>query len=105
MKHTVMVIVLSAIITLFMRAFPFAIFNGNRKMPQTMEKLGQVLPSTIMAVLIIYCLKGSVKEPVSMGIPGLIGVLVVGVTYKWKHSTFLSILLGTAVYMGLLAVI
>lgn len=103
MKHTVIVIALSAVITLIMRAFPFVIFNGDRKMPQAIEKLGGVLPSTIMAVLIIYCLKGSVKEPVSLGIPGLIGVLVVGVTYKWKHSTFISILVGTMVYMALLA--
>ena len=35
--------------------------------------------------------------------PALIG-LGVAVSYKWKHNTFLSILLGTVCYMVLLRI-
>ncbi|MBQ6517786.1 MAG: AzlD domain-containing protein, partial [Anaerolineaceae bacterium] len=34
-----------------------------------------------------------------------IAVLVVALSFKWKHNTFLSILSGTAVYMLLLRVL
>lgn len=50
-------IVLSAAITFGLRALPFLIFSGERKMPDWLQKLGEMLPSAIMAVLIIYCLK------------------------------------------------
>lgn len=32
----------------------------------------------------------------------IFGGIVGGVTYKWKHNTLLSILIGTVVYMVLL---
>ena len=83
---------------------PFVIFNGKRQMPEMLVKLGRVLPATIMAVLIVYCLKGAVSAPVATGIPSLVGVLVTGGTYKWKHNTLLSILLGTASYMIMLRI-
>ena len=46
-------IVLSAAITFGLRALPFLIFSGERKMPDWLQKLGEMLPSAIMAVLII----------------------------------------------------
>lgn len=33
------------------------------------------------------------------GVWQLLAVFVVAVSYKWKHNTFLSILLGTISYM------
>ena len=44
-------IVLSAAITFGLRALPFLIFSGDRKMPGWLQKLGELLPSAIMAVL------------------------------------------------------
>ena len=106
-------IVLSAAITFGLRALPFLIFSGERKMPDWLQKLGEMLPSAIMAVLIIYCLKdvpasstyGLPDAPsdfAGTGIQKLLAVLVVAVSYHFKRSTFLSIFLGTAVYMLLL---
>jgi branched-subunit amino acid transport protein AzlD len=96
------VIVASALVTYFLRALPFLLFHGERKMPKTLKNLGEILPGAIMAVLIIYCLKGAKSDPIGTGIPGLAAVLLVAFTYKWKHNTFFSIIAGTVLYMLLL---
>lgn len=101
-RYILIGIAVSAVVTFALRALPFVIFNGKRQMP---VKLGKVLPATIMAVLIVYCLKGAVAAPVATGIPSLVGVLVTGGTYKWRHNTLLSILLGTVSYMVMLRLV
>ena len=85
-----------------LQAYIFAIANGERKMPVWLDKLGQILPSTIMAVLIIYCLKDVGDDFRRIGISKILAVIVVAITYKWKHNTFISIGAGTAFYMLML---
>ena len=51
-------------------------------MPETVLKLGQVLPATIMAVLIVYCVKDVSENWVGIGIPKLLAMLIVGISYK-----------------------
>ena len=70
-------------------------------MPDWLQKLGEMLPSAIMAVLIIYCLKDVPDDFTGVGIQKLLAVLVVVISYHFKRSTFLSIFLGTAAYNGL----
>lgn len=96
-------IFISAIITFFLRALPFLVFRGEKKMPDKLVYLGKILPSAIMAVLIVYCLKDMAGDWTGIGIPKLISVGLVAVSYKWKHNTLFSILAGTACYMILLA--
>ena len=96
------IIILSAVITFSLRAFPFLIFRGKRRMPERLVYLGNILPAAIMAVLIVYCLKDVAGNFETYGIPQLTAVLVVAVSYKWKHNTLVSIVVGTAGYMILL---
>ena len=103
--YVVLAIFIPALITFSLRALPFLLFSGDRKMPDWLSRLGAVLPSAIMAVLIVYCLKGVKSDIIGTGIPSAIAVLVVALSFKWKHNTFLSILSGTAVYMLLLQVL
>ena len=67
-----------------------------------LDALGQTLPPAIMAVLVVYCLKDVGSAFVQTGVKKLLAVAVVALTYKWKHSTLLSIVLGTGCYMLLL---
>jgi branched-subunit amino acid transport protein AzlD len=71
-------------------------------MPVSLERLGQALPSAIMAVLIVYCMKDIPSGGLSAALPKLLAAAVVFITYKWKHQTLISILLGTISYMVLL---
>ena len=99
-----LMVLLAAAITFFLRAFPFLVFHGEKQMPEWLERLGQVLPSAIMAVLIVYCLKDVATDLRGLAIPRFLAVGIVAATYKWKHQTLLSITAGTAGYMILLAV-
>lgn len=82
-----------------LRALPFLIFKGNKILPKSVQTLGRTLPPAIMAVLIVYCLKDAREDFMGTGVWQLLAVFVVAVSYKWKHNTFLSILLGTISYM------
>ena len=63
-------IFVSAVITFALRALPFLVFQEGKELPDQIKRLGMVLPSSITAV-----------------------------SYKWKHNTLISILLGTVSYM------
>ena len=93
-RYVVTAILLAGVITFFMRAIPLLIFNGKRDMPKSLRRLSQVLPSAIMAVLVVYCLKEGVCKGAA--------VVLVACLHKWKHNTFLSMIAGTAFYMILL---
>lgn len=80
------------------------IFKGNKTLPKPVQILGRYLPPAIMAVLIVYCLKDAREDFLGTGVWQLLAVGVVAVSYKWKHNTFLSILLGTVCYMVLLRI-
>ena len=103
-KMTVIVtIAVAAVITFGMRALPFVVFRGGRKMPERLLYLGKILPSAIMAVLVVYCLKDVALSWGQESIAQIVAALVVVATYKWKHNTLLSIVLGTLCNMLLLA--
>ncbi len=93
---------ISAVITFFLRALPFLAFRNGRKMPKRIERLGKDLPSAIMAVLIVYCLKDIGSDYVRIGIPKITAVTVTAASYRWKHNTLLSIFAGTLCYMLML---
>lgn len=103
--YIVTAIILAAAITFALRALPFLIFHGERKMPEFLVKLGAVLPAAIMAVLIVYCLKDIAVDWKANALPKILAVVTVGVSYKWKHNTLISIVAGTAVYMLLIRIL
>ena len=98
-------VLVSAVCTFILRALPFLAFNGEINMPLWLDRLGQVLPAAIMAVLIVYCLKDVGSDLRGIAFPKGIAVVVVAVSYKWKHNTLISIAVGTSLYMVLLRVL
>ncbi|MBP3390692.1 MAG: AzlD domain-containing protein [Clostridia bacterium] len=107
MDNTYLILSISviAVITAALRFIPFAVFSANRKTPNIILYLGKYLPYSIMAMLVVYCLK-SVNLLVSpFGLPELIGVLVVVLLHIWKRNTLLSIAVGTACYMMLVQIV
>ena len=111
--NSVVLVIVAAVVTLILRAAPFAIFSGKRQMPAKAKKVADMLPAAIMAVLVIYCIKSdilSVKAAVmSADMSGLISVIstvvaLVGVVlvHLWKRQTLLSIAVGTVIYMALI---
>ncbi len=102
--YAIFIILLMGLVTFGLRAFPFLVFRGERELPRLMKDLGDILPASVMAVLIVYCLKDAPSDLMGVGILQLIGIAVTAVSYKLKHNTFLSLALGTICYMILLRI-
>ena len=100
---SLMLITVMAGVTILLRFLPFLLFSKGT--PKAVLYLGEVLPRAIMAMLVVYCLKGVSVISAPLGIPELIAVLLVVILHKWKHNTLLSILAGTLCYMFLVQVV
>ncbi len=70
----------------------FSSFWRKRQLPELIRYLGTVLPPAIMAVLIVYCLKGVTPLTWPHGLPELIASAVTAGAYLWKKNTLISIL-------------
>lgn len=97
--HSILIILIVAIITILLRFTPFLIFNGKKESPKIITYLSNVLPFAIMGMLVIYCLKDINVINFPFGLPELIASLIVVLLHLWKRNTLLSILLGTISYM------
>ena len=97
-SYVLSAIILSALITFLLRAFPFLLFK-EKELPKWLEKLEKHLPMTIMAVLIVYCLKDLKTQLTTLFIPYLLACLTVVFTYKWKKKYFFKYYFINSCYM------
>lgn len=100
--HSLLIVVIAALVTALTRFLPFWIFGGKRKTPEWILRLGTALPCAIMGMLVIYCLKDISFLSAPYGIPELLGCAAVVLLHVWKRNTLLSIGGGTLLYMLLL---
>lgn len=98
-----MMILLPAAVTFILRCVPFMIF-GRREMPQRIKRLGKALPYAIMAVLVVYCLRGVTISADIENMALIIASMSVVIIHVLKKNTILSITVGTVLYMILLHV-
>ena len=105
LSQTWIAIAIIALVTALLRFLPFLIFGGKAKTPRIIERLGRLLPSAIMAMLVVYCLKGVSFSSVNGFLPELIASAVVAISYLIKRNTLVSIIIGTVVYMLLVQLI
>lgn len=94
-----------ALVTALLRFLPFVIFSGGRRTPAVVERLGTVLPGAIMAMLVVYCLKGTSFAAAEGWVPAVVGVLTTGALHVWKRNTLVSIIGGTVAYMLLVQLV
>ena len=92
-------IAVMAVITFLTRALPFLLFDRGESPPKLVLYLGRVLPPAIIAMLIIYCLRGVSFLTPGGWVPQLLCVGVVVALHLWKHNNLLSIFGGTVLYM------
>lgn len=101
-----MIIILAVAVTIFFtRLIPFLFFPKGKKIPPVIQYLGNVLPPAVIGMLVIYCLKTVNFVVLSHWIPEFIAVSVVIVLHIWKRNNFLSIGVGTVLYMFLVQVV
>lgn len=108
-ENSIILIAIAALITFALRLAPFAIFGRGRKMPAFLSRISAFLPTAIMGVLVIYCLKsdlysimGITKDGMMNLISALAATVSVILIHLWKRNTLLSVAIGTIVYMLLI---
>lgn len=95
---TIGVVVLGTLLTRFL---PFCIFPAGKSTPKYVQYLGKVLPASVFALLVVYCLKDVSWDVSPYGIPEGVGVVVTAALHLWKRQMLFSIAGGTLVYMFL----
>lgn len=102
--YALIAILVMALVTALLRFLPFFVM-GNKKTPPYVEYLGKVLPYAVMAMLVVYCLKGIDFTAAPFGICEIAATGVVILMHVWKRNTLLSIIAGTICYMLLIRLI
>ncbi len=105
MSHTALVIAVIAVVTAALRFIPFLVFSGKKEPPRYISYLGHVLPGAIMAMLVVYCLKGMSFNAAGSFLPELIATAAVILMHIWRRNTLLSIVGGTVIYMFLVQLV
>lgn len=85
--HSILLIAIASGITFLIRAFPFLVFKKRQ------------MPAAIIAVLVIYCLKGPLTVLDTETIAAAIAIAGVVILHLWKRNTLLSVAAGTVLYM------
>ena len=104
LQATALVAVIAAV-TILLRFAPFVVFGGGRPTPRYILYLARVLPCAIMALLVVYCLRGADPLGPTHALPELLAGTAVVVLRLWRKNTLLSIAAGTALYMVLVQVV
>ena len=99
--HAAALVAVIAAVTMALRFLPFIIFGGGRPTPRYIIYLARVLPCAIMAMLVVYCLRGVDLAGPAHGLPELLAAAAVVGLHLWRRNTLLSIAAGTALYMVL----
>lgn len=94
-------IAVMALVTFLTRALPFILFGRGGQPPEIVLFLGKVLPPAVIAMLIIYCLKGVSFATAGGWVPSLLAGGAAVLLHLWKGNDLLSIFGATSLYMVL----
>ena len=70
--HGALLVAVVAGVTALIRFLPFVVFGGGRSTPRFIVYLAGVLPCAIMAMLVVYCLRGVDLLGPTHGLPELL---------------------------------
>ena len=88
-------------VTFLTRALPFLLFDRGEKPPRVVRDLGRVLPPAIIAMLIVYCVRGVTFAAPAGWVPTLLAGLAAVLLHLWKGNDLISIFGATGLYMVL----
>lgn len=99
--QTLASIAVMAVVTFLTRALPFLLFDRGDHPPKIVLYLGRVLPPAVIAMLIVYCLKGVTFTTLGGWLPSLLAGLAAVLLHLWKGNDLISIFGATIFYMVL----
>lgn len=99
--ETLASIAVMSAVTFLTRALPFLLFDRGEHPPKIVLYLGKVLPPAIIAMLIVYCMKGVTFSTPAGWIPTLLAGAAAVLLHLWKGNDLISIFGATELYMVL----
>ena len=98
-------ILVSGAATFLTRLIPFVLFSGGRQMPEKLKKIADILPSAVIAVLVIYGLSPSLAALDLSTLSSFIALSLCVLVHLWRKNTLLSMFVGTGTYMLLIHIL
>ena len=98
-EKAILMIAVMAVFTFLTRAIPFLFFTGKRELKGFIKRLADILPLSMIAILVVYCFKSTVDQDAVKNLVTFVSALIVIVLHLFKRNTLLSIGVGTVVYM------
>ena len=98
-------IAVMALGTMLTRFLPFILFPANKPTPQYVNYLGQILPYSVIALMVVYTLKDVSLVASPWGLPEIMALAYIAVVQIIKRNNLLSMISGTILYMFLVQVV
>ncbi len=97
--YALICILVSGAATFLTRLLPFLIFGHGRGMPPKLKKIADILPSAVIAVLVVYGISPQICALDLSTLAAICALCITVVLHLWKGNTLLSMFAGTASYM------
>lgn len=95
----VIMVGVGVVATMLTRFIPFITFRPGKPTPKYIMYLGKVLPASVFALLVVYCLSNAASsDPFAQ----LAAVAFTVVIHAWRRNLMWSIAAGTLCYMLLI---
>lgn len=98
-SQSIIMFAVIALVTTLIRITPFVLFPEHKETPKYISYLSKVLPNTIIAMLVIYCLKDINLFVYPFALAEIISIIAIAILHIWKRNSLLSIGGGTLIYM------
>lgn len=103
--HQYLMLAVMAAVVIILRAVPFVLFSGKKKVPAVLLYLGNVLTAAAIAMLVVYSMYGNL-EYTTLKTARLLPALAAGTLTVLLHwfikNPLVSIISGTALFMLLI---
>ncbi len=102
----IIMVAAGVVATMLTRFIPFIVFQPGKPTPKYILYLGKVLPASVFALLVVYCLRHISFTPIKEDtIAQLIGVAFTIAVHAWRKSIMWSLAAGTICYMILIRIL
>ena len=105
LTEQIITIAIAAVATMMTRFVPFIIFKNSAKTPLSIKKIGNFLPAAVLGILVVYCYKDVVLSFDKTALVSILAGIVTAICHLWKRNMFLSIFVGTLIYMLLYSLV
>ena len=102
-KEAFILIAICACIVFFERSLPWIVF-GKKEMPKIVKGLSDLLPASLMVILVVYSLRSLTTSDFQDSFALISASIFTAVFHYYQKNQILSVISGTAVYIILLNV-